>query len=116
MGVALLRYSLLRLAVLVGSLAVLYLVGARGWLWLLLSVIVAGGVSYLVFPRQRDAAAGTLQERARARREQTGMGDVDAEVEDAAIDAASVDAPSTDTEGTDGGDSAASDGDRSGTA
>lgn len=85
---ALLRYSLLRLLVLLASLALLYLVGARGWLWLILSVVVAAGVSYLVLPRQRDAAAGTLQARAQERREHAKLGDADAEAEDAAIDAA----------------------------
>lgn len=86
-----LRYSLIRVLLLLASLAALYLVGARGWLWVGLSIVIAGAVSYLAFPRQRNAAAGALQQQAEQRKARAKeRGDLaDEDVEDAAVEAAS---------------------------
>lgn len=59
----LLVYTAARLAVLLVALAVLYAVGARGILLVVLAVVVSGLVSYLAFARQRDAVAARLQSR-----------------------------------------------------
>lgn len=108
--VPLLRYSLLRLALLLAVFAVLWICGIRGWLWLILGVVIAGAISYLAFPRQRDAAAGVLAERAEHRR---GAQDVDADSEDAVLEAA-VDAEgvarSDDDDAAAGSGAAAADG------
>lgn len=83
-------YSLYRLGILLGSLAVVFLLGLRGWWWLLVSVVVAAAVSYLALPRQRREAAESLAARAaaheasRQRREHTSDDDA---AEDAVLDA-----------------------------
>ena len=61
-------YSLLRLALFGAALGLLLLVGARGWLVPLVAAVIAFGLSYVVFGRQRDAAGAWMVERA-ARRE-----------------------------------------------
>ncbi len=96
----LLRYSLLRLLTLVASLAVLYLVGLRGWVWLLVSVIVAAAVSYLLLARPRDAAARALAERANRPAKPLVAG-VDESVEDAVVDSAGPDSAGPDSAGPD---------------
>lgn len=80
----LLRYSLLRLAALLVSLGVFWLIGMRGWPWLFVSVIVAGALSYLTMRGQRDAAVDSLASRA-ARVDEPVRG-TDEEAEDRAID------------------------------
>ncbi len=83
-------YSLYRLGILLGSLAVVFLLGLRGWWWLLVSVVVAAAVSYISLPRQRREAAESLAARAaaheesRRRREHTSDDDA---AEDAVLDA-----------------------------
>lgn len=70
---AALRYSALRLAVLVGVGLVLYLLGFRSWLLLLLALVVSGMVSYVLLMRVRDDAAANLEswvQRRGARRRQ----------------------------------------------
>lgn len=62
----LLRYSLLRIVVLLASFGLFWLIGMRGWPWLIVSVIVAGAVSFLTMRTQRDAAVGSLTSRAEA--------------------------------------------------
>jgi uncharacterized oligopeptide transporter (OPT) family protein len=82
-------YSLLRLSLFAALLAVGYVVGLRGWLLVLVAVIVAFAVSYLALTRQRDAAALWLAERAerrKAAREQRV--DEDAAYEDSVADQA----------------------------
>lgn len=56
-----LRYSALRLAVLLGVGLVLYLLGFRSWLLLLLALVVSGMVSYVLLMRVRDDAAANLE-------------------------------------------------------
>ncbi|GMA32403.1 DUF4229 domain-containing protein [Litorihabitans aurantiacus] len=80
-----LRYSLLRLAALLASFGLFYLIGMRGWPWLIVSVLVAGAVSYLTLRGQRDAAVGSLAARAAAVDDPVRGQDEDAE--DAALDA-----------------------------
>lgn len=80
----LLRYTLLRLAVLVLSCGLTWLLGLRGWLWIIAAVAIAGAVSYLALPRQRIAAVTSLENRSTSR-EHTRR-DQDAEAEDAVID------------------------------
>ncbi|WP_245867017.1 DUF4229 domain-containing protein [Serinibacter salmoneus] len=81
----LLRYTLLRLAVLVLACGLTWLLGLRGWLWIVAAVLIAGAVSYLVLPRQRVAAVTALENRA-ATRKRAQRRDEDADAEDAAID------------------------------
>lgn len=61
-------YSLLRLALFGAALALLLLVGARGWLVPLVAAVVAFGVSYVLFARQRDAAGAWMAQRSDGRR------------------------------------------------
>jgi Protein of unknown function (DUF4229) len=84
--VPLLRYSLLRIVVLLASFGLFWLIGMRGWPWLIVSVIVAGAVSFLTMRTQRDAAVGSLTSRAEAVDKPVRGGDEDAE--DRALDEA----------------------------
>jgi antibiotic biosynthesis monooxygenase (ABM) superfamily enzyme len=61
-------YTLLRLLLFAAALGVGYLVGLRSWLLVLAAVVVAFAVAYLVLPKQKDAAARWLAERAERRR------------------------------------------------
>ncbi|MGB8021623.1 MAG: DUF4229 domain-containing protein [Candidatus Nanopelagicales bacterium] len=56
-----LRYTMLRFAMFVAVGAVLYVIGIRGWLLLILAVLVSGIVSFFTLMRQRDAAAANLE-------------------------------------------------------
>lgn len=92
-------YSLYRLLVLLGSLGIVYLLGMRGWWWLLISVAVAAAVAYLALPRPRAAAAAALAERATeqaATRGARGNEGIDEAAEDAVLDL--VPEPSADDE------------------
>lgn len=82
----LLRYSLLRIVVLLASFGLFWLIGMRGWPWLIVSVIVAGAVSFLTMRTQRDAAVGSLTSRAEAVDKPVHGDDEDAE--DRALDEA----------------------------
>lgn len=57
---AVLIYTLSRLAVFAATLGVLYLLGARGALALLLALLISGLVSYVLLSRQRDALSGAV--------------------------------------------------------
>lgn len=61
-------FSLLRLGLLAVSLGVLWLVGLRSWLLVVVATVVALALSYLFLARQRDAAARYLAERSERRR------------------------------------------------
>lgn len=95
----LVTYSLLRLGLLVVALVGLALAGMGGWLLVVVATVVAFVLSYVLLPRQRDAAARWLAERGTRRggarddggasrrgRFARGVED-DAEAEDAAVDA-----------------------------
>lgn len=79
------RYSILRLTLLVAVGAVLWAVGARGWLWLLLTALVSFALSYVLLRLPREQAAQALDARVRGRR-RSGLArrlDQDAAHEDA---------------------------------
>lgn len=59
------RYSLLRFAILVAVLVALYLVGARGWLLLLLAALISAALGYLLLARQRDEVTRDLIDKRR---------------------------------------------------
>lgn len=82
----LLIYTLLRVALVVVVYVVLSFIGFRGWLLLIGALLIAALLSFLILPRQADAAAGIIQRRVGSR-----VGDrldrsisVDDDVEDAA--------------------------------
>ena len=62
------RYSILRLTLLVAVGAVLWLVGARGWLWLLLTALVSLALSYVLLRLPREQAAAALDDRVSGRK------------------------------------------------
>jgi Protein of unknown function (DUF4229) len=68
-----LQYAALRLLLLVVVGAVLYLVGMRSLPWLIATVLVSAGLSFVVLLKQREAAARSLEASlsARARRRHT---------------------------------------------
>jgi len=109
-----LRYSLLRFGLFAACLGVLYLLGARGILLVLLAAAISLALSYVLLARQRGELARLLAERASPRpgaaprgRFARGIAE-DAAAEDAAADDAAVDA-ATVTEAT-GSDGAVEDG------
>lgn len=58
-----LRYTLLRLAMLAGAFALLWLLGFRGWLLAVVAVVVAALVSFLALPRHANDAAAVIARR-----------------------------------------------------
>ena len=78
-------YTLWRVLIFVVLLPVLWLVGARDVLWLLLAVLLTFLISIVALRPQRDRASAWLAERAaaRKRRRAEGTDDPDAEAEDA---------------------------------
>ncbi|MGK5551538.1 DUF4229 domain-containing protein [Actinomadura kijaniata] len=64
-----LLYTAARFGVFAATAGVLFLVGARGFLLLLLSVLISGVISFVLLSRQRDAMSSTvmtgIQERKR---------------------------------------------------
>jgi hypothetical protein len=77
-----LRYTLLRLGIFAAVLVLLFLVGARGILLAVLTVVVSMALSYLVLARQRDAVAAVVAERV-ARAQQPQQPGADEAAEDA---------------------------------
>jgi Mn2+/Fe2+ NRAMP family transporter len=57
---ATLAYTSARILLLVASIILLYLVGARGLLLLALACVVSGIASFVVLSRQRDRMSGAL--------------------------------------------------------
>jgi uncharacterized protein DUF4229 len=84
---ALIKYSVLRLALFVGSLALLYAVGVRqSILMLALAAAISLALSYLLLTKQRDAVALALSERINGRIDRRqGVGQSDADAEDADV-------------------------------
>jgi Na+/melibiose symporter-like transporter len=67
-----LLYTLARIALLAVTAGVLYLLGARSWLLLVLALFVSGLLSYIVLGQLRDAMSARMDQRmaaARVRRE-----------------------------------------------
>jgi hypothetical protein len=67
-------YSLSRLALFAATAGVLFLVGARGFLLLALSILISGVVSFVLLSRQRDAVSSSVTERASRIRENLAEG------------------------------------------
>ncbi len=65
---ATLAYTSARILLLVVSVIVLYLVGARGLLLLALAFLVSGIASFVLLSRQRDIMSGALLTRLKNRR------------------------------------------------
>lgn len=61
-----LSYTSARILLFVAILAVLYLLGARSWLLLLLAFLLSGLLSFILLARQRDAMSVTVAERTKA--------------------------------------------------
>ncbi len=58
-----LAYSSARILLLVASLGLLYLAGARGWMLLVLAFAVSALASYVLLSRQRDVMSAALSRR-----------------------------------------------------
>jgi len=85
---ALIKYSVLRLALFVGSLILLWVIGVRkSILMLVLAAAISLALSYLLLSKPRDELARALSERTAARlNRRAGLGQADAEEEDAAVE------------------------------
>jgi hypothetical protein len=57
-------YTFSRLALFAATTAVLFLIGARGFLLLALAILISGVVSFVLLSRQRDAVSSSVTERA----------------------------------------------------
>jgi hypothetical protein len=86
---ALIKYSVLRLGLFVGSLIVLWAVGMRrSILMFVLAAAISLALSYLLLRKQRDEVALALQARVENRvQRRSTIGRADADEEDAAVDA-----------------------------
>jgi biopolymer transport protein ExbB/TolQ len=86
---ALIKYSVMRLAIFVVSLVVLWAVGVRqSLLMLVLAALVSLALSYLLLRKPREELAQALADRTRDRLERHAtVGQSDADEEDAIIDA-----------------------------
>jgi hypothetical protein len=60
---AILKYSTLRLLLFVAAAALLYLVGLRGFLLLIVALLVSGMVSLVVLSRSRDDVSSAISHR-----------------------------------------------------
>jgi len=67
-----LAYTSARILLLVASLILLYLVGARGLLLLALACVVSGIASFVLLSRQRDRMSGALMARIGTRQRRGG--------------------------------------------
>jgi hypothetical protein len=65
---ATLAYTSARIVLLVVSVVLLYLAGARGLLLLALAFVVSGIASFVLLSRQRDVMSGALMARLKNRR------------------------------------------------
>jgi len=67
-------YTISRILMLVTSLIVLYLIGARGLLLIALACLVSGIASFVLLSKQRDVMSGALMARIRnGQRRTTGF-------------------------------------------
>ncbi|HUZ23486.1 MAG TPA: DUF4229 domain-containing protein [Streptosporangiaceae bacterium] len=71
---ATLSYTVLRLAIFVVALGLLYLAGARGILLLVLAAVISAVTSLVLLARQREAMAGSISRRVTGVREQLDEG------------------------------------------
>ena len=65
-------YTSARILLLVASAIVLYEIGARGLLLLILAFLVSGIASFVLLSKQRDAMSGALSARLMNRRRRSG--------------------------------------------
>ena len=88
MHLALIKYSVLRLALFVVSLLALYAVGVRqSVLMLVLAAFISLTLSYLLLAKQRDAVALAISQRVSGRIDRRrGVGQSDEDAEDADVD------------------------------
>jgi uncharacterized protein DUF4229 len=70
---AALSYTSARVLMLVVSLVVLYLAGARGFLLIAAACLVSGIASFVLLSRQRDVMSGALMTRIRTRQQRPGL-------------------------------------------
>lgn len=63
---ALLKYTLLRLALLAATAGALYLVGLRDWMLLFVAFLVSGVISIFALNRARDDVSTSLAQRQQA--------------------------------------------------
>jgi hypothetical protein len=71
---ATLLYTLLRLGIFAVALGVLYLVGARGFVLLVVAAVISAAFSYVTLSRQREAMAGSISGRMTRARERLDEG------------------------------------------
>jgi len=69
---ATLAYSSARILLLVVSIILLYLIGARGLLLLVLACLVSGIASFVLLSRQRDKMSGALMTRLKNSKQRAG--------------------------------------------
>jgi hypothetical protein len=69
---ATLAYTSARILLLVASIILLYLVGARGLLLLALACVISGIASFVLLSRQRDVMSRALVARFRTRQRRAG--------------------------------------------
>lgn len=82
-------YSLLRALIFLAATGVLWWVGMRSWLAPLVGAVIAWALSYVLLPKQRDAAARHVAARAQQRAAgRVSRADEDAAAEDAAAEGA----------------------------
>jgi hypothetical protein len=67
------RYTAVRFAIFLACLGVLYVVGMRGILLLIVALLVSGLLSYPLARRQRDAMVRSYQENQRQPPDQPGQ-------------------------------------------
>ncbi|WP_022917160.1 DUF4229 domain-containing protein [Ruania albidiflava] len=79
-------YSLLRILLILVAGAGLYLAGMRGWLLVVVAVLVGAGLSYVLLDNQRRASAEWLAARGRGRTRVEDRLASDADEEDALLD------------------------------
>lgn len=81
-------YTMLRLLIFLVVALVLYLVGARSFMLVLLAVLISAGLSYVLLRGPRDRVATQLQNRMEHRQQSKFARRIDAdnEAEDAAAD------------------------------
>ncbi|GAB2699055.1 DUF4229 domain-containing protein [Thalassiella azotivora] len=99
----LLTFTALRLGLFVLALVVLWGLGARDWLLLLLAAFVSMALSYVLLRGPRERLAVSLTERAQRRTTSRQVRTTDEDVEDAAVDGGAGDGGAGDGGTGDGG-------------
>jgi len=86
-----LRFTLLRFTLLAAVAGVLYLLGARGVLWLGLTAVMSTALSYVLLRNVRDQLARSVDDRLSGRVQQRSKLQRQLDDDDAAEDAAAKD-------------------------